>query len=127
MRLDHVSPNGIAGRLRTHNWVATMPPGHSIQVLLFFNSCYICVEVTRPGRLYQGGQMTGFDAPVVDFRIFGSPMNRGRTQMPAGILKSEGFASSLADPTGHNTLQQFCEQAARPYGRAPVTILLYDG
>ena len=35
----------------------------------------------------------------VEFRIFGSPMSRWRTQMPAGMfLKSEGFASSLADP-----------------------------
>jgi 2-polyprenyl-6-methoxyphenol hydroxylase-like FAD-dependent oxidoreductase len=77
--------------------------------------------------------MAGFDRPVaiigagpfgvstatrlrsrgVNFRICGSPMNRGRTQMPAGILKSERFASSLADPTVHHALQQSCQQAAR--------------
>ncbi|MEH2556306.1 cation diffusion facilitator CzcD-associated flavoprotein CzcO [Bradyrhizobium algeriense] len=52
----------------------------------------------------------------VEFRIFGSPMNRWRTQMPAGMfLKSEGFASNLADPFGRCTLQQFCHEAALPY------------
>ncbi len=59
----------------------------------------------------------------VEFRIFGSPMNRWRTQMPASMfLKSEGFASSLADPTGRYTLQQFCDEAALPYGSAPVSL-----
>jgi thioredoxin reductase len=89
--------------------------------------------------------MGGFDPPVavigagpfgvsvaahlqscgVEFRIFGSPMNRWRTQMPAGMfLKSEGFASSLADPTGHYTLQRFCDEAALPYRNvnAPVPL-----
>lgn len=77
--------------------------------------------------------MAGFDRPValigagpfgvsaaarlrscgVNFRICGSPMNRRRTRMPAGILNSERFASSLADPTAHHTLQQSCKQAAQ--------------
>lgn len=52
----------------------------------------------------------------VEFRIFGSPMHRWRKQMPAGMfLKSEGFASNLADPIGRCTLQQFCEEEALPY------------
>lgn len=59
----------------------------------------------------------------VEFRIFGPPMSRWRTQMPAGMfLKSDGFASSLADPAGHYTLQQFCDQAALPYGNVPVSL-----
>jgi cation diffusion facilitator CzcD-associated flavoprotein CzcO len=87
--------------------------------------------------------MGGFDLPVavigagpfgvstaaylrsrgVEFRIFGSPMNRWRTQMPAGMfLKSEGFASNLADPIGRYTLQQFCDEAALPCGDAPVSL-----
>jgi Pyridine nucleotide-disulphide oxidoreductase len=91
-----------------------------------------------------GGEvMGGFDLPVavigagpfgvstaaylrsrgVDFRIFGSPMNRWRTQMPAGMfLKSEGFASNLADPTGRCTLQQFCNDARLPYEGARVSL-----
>jgi cation diffusion facilitator CzcD-associated flavoprotein CzcO len=89
--------------------------------------------------------MGGFDTPVavigagpfgvstaaylrscgVEFRIFGSPMNRWRTQMPAGtFLKSAGFASSLADPTGHYTLQRFCDEAALPYGNVNVPVPL---
>src|SRR5258707_13455325 len=87
--------------------------------------------------------MGGFDLPVaiigagpfgvsttaylrscsVEFRIFGSPMNRWRTQMAASMfLKSEGIASELADPTGRYTLQQFCDEAALPYGSAPVSL-----
>jgi cation diffusion facilitator CzcD-associated flavoprotein CzcO len=59
----------------------------------------------------------------VGFRIFGSPMNRWRTQMPAGMcLKSEGFASNLADPTGRCTLQQFCDETGLPYEGARVSL-----
>lgn len=59
----------------------------------------------------------------VEFRIFGSPMHRWRTQMPAGMfLKSEGFASNLADPIGRCTLQQFCEEEALPYEGARVSL-----
>lgn len=86
--------------------------------------------------------MGGFDLPVavigagpfgvstaaylrslgVEFRIFGSPMNRWRTQMPAGMfLKSEGCASNLADPVGRYTLQQFCDETALPYG-GPISL-----
>src|SRR5205085_2016940 len=93
--------------------------------------------------LQRGEQvMGGFDLPVaitgagpfgvstaaylrslgVEFRIFGSPMKRWRTQMPAGMfLKSEGFASNLADPIGRYTLQQFCDETALPYG-SPVSL-----
>ncbi|MCP3459235.1 NAD(P)-binding domain-containing protein [Bradyrhizobium sp. CCGUVB23] len=59
----------------------------------------------------------------VEFRIFGSPMHRWRTQMPAGMfLKSEGFASNLADPIGRCTLQQFCNEEALPYEDARVSL-----
>jgi FAD-dependent urate hydroxylase len=38
------------------------------------------------------------------FRIFGSPMQSWRSNMPAGMfLKSEGRASSLSDPAGSYT------------------------
>ena len=53
----------------------------------------------------------------MDFRIFGIPMHRWRTQMPIGMfLKSEGRASNLSDPTGHHTLARFCAQEGLPYG-----------
>jgi hypothetical protein len=49
-------------------------------------------------------------------------MSRWRTQLPAGMfLKSEGFASSLADPIGHYTLPQFCDKEALPCG-SPVPL-----
>lgn len=52
----------------------------------------------------------------MDFRIFGSPMRTWRTEMPKGMrLKSEGFASSLYDPSSEFTLAQFCEQSNLPY------------
>jgi cation diffusion facilitator CzcD-associated flavoprotein CzcO len=36
----------------------------------------------------------------IDFRIFGRPMYRWQCQMPKGmLLKSEGCASSLSDPS----------------------------
>lgn len=56
----------------------------------------------------------------VPFRIFGTPMHRWRTQMPAGMyLKSEWPASSLSDPEGRCTLQQFSPE---PYDHAPVPL-----
>jgi thioredoxin reductase len=38
------------------------------------------------------------------------------------FLKSEGFASNLADPIGRCTLQQFCAQQALPYEGVPVSL-----
>ncbi len=47
----------------------------------------------------------------VNFRIFGSPMRRWLTQMPKGmLLKSEGCASSLPDPSGQRNLAAFCRE-----------------
>jgi lysine/ornithine N-monooxygenase len=61
------------------------------------------------------------------FRIFGTPMHRWRAQMPAGMfLKSAGFASNLADPTGRHTLQHFCTEAALPYGNVPVSLETFN-
>src|ERR1700692_3734019 len=59
----------------------------------------------------------------VPFRIFGTPMHRWRAQMPMGMfLKSEEAASSIADPAGRYTLQQFCAEAGLSYGTAPVPL-----
>jgi lysine/ornithine N-monooxygenase len=52
----------------------------------------------------------------VDFRIFGSPMRRWLTQMPKGmILKSEGCASGLPDPSGRDGLPRFCKDQGLPF------------
>jgi FAD-dependent urate hydroxylase len=62
-------------------------------------------------------------AAGVPFRIFGTPMHRWQAQMPMGMfLKSEGAASSLADPAGRYTLQQFCAEAGLSYGAAPIPL-----
>ncbi len=45
----------------------------------------------------------------IDFRIFGEPLHHWRTHMPRGMfLKSERCASSLFDPAGGHTLEQYC-------------------
>jgi thioredoxin reductase len=52
----------------------------------------------------------------VPFRIFGEPMQSWREHMPRGMsLKSEGFASSLADAQDSFTLSRYCEGAGLPY------------
>jgi cation diffusion facilitator CzcD-associated flavoprotein CzcO len=43
--------------------------------------------------------------------------------MPVGMfLKSEWDASSLSDPAGRYTLQQFCAETRLPYGDAPLSL-----
>ena len=52
----------------------------------------------------------------IAFRIFGSPMHSWREQMPADmLLKSEGFASNIHDPSGRFTLRSFCERMNLQY------------
>jgi thioredoxin reductase len=61
----------------------------------------------------------------IPFRIFGRPMESWLTYMPEGMyLKSEGFASSIADPLGQYTLEDFCRRSGRAYGAygEPVSI-----
>jgi thioredoxin reductase len=61
----------------------------------------------------------------VDFRIFGSPMETWRTQMPVGMsLKSEGFASNLYDPDGVFTLERYCADHGIAYGDVGVPVTL---
>jgi hypothetical protein len=53
----------------------------------------------------------------IPFRIFGRPMESWLRYMPEGMyLKSEGFASNIADPHGEYTLEMFCRRSRRPYG-----------
>jgi thioredoxin reductase len=52
----------------------------------------------------------------VDFTLIGSPMRFWREAMPEGMkLKSEGFASSIADPLKKFTLGDFCREQGLPY------------
>jgi thioredoxin reductase len=51
-----------------------------------------------------------------DVRVFGFPMQTWRESMPVGMkLKSEGFASSLSDPTSDFTLKSYCSANGIPY------------
>ena len=64
-------------------------------------------------------------AAGVTFRIFGRPMQTWREHMPDGmLLKSDGFASNLADPASMLTLKHFCESAGIPYDDTRVPIRL---
>lgn len=50
------------------------------------------------------------------FRIFGTPMQSWRGQMPKGmLLKSDGFASSLYDPDSSFALRHYCQEMHLPY------------
>ena len=52
----------------------------------------------------------------VDYRHFGIPMRLWEATMPQGMfLKSQGFASNIADPDGTHTLEAFCQATGRPY------------
>lgn len=52
----------------------------------------------------------------VDFRIVGSAMAPWRTAMPTGMfLKSEGFASTLFEPSKQFTLGAYCAEQGVPY------------
>jgi thioredoxin reductase len=53
----------------------------------------------------------------VAFRIFGKPMSNWQEKMPGGmLLKSDGFASNLADPDDALSLEAFCAEQGLPYG-----------
>jgi Pyridine nucleotide-disulphide oxidoreductase len=59
------------------------------------------------------------------FRAFGTPMESWNRNMPDGMfLKSEGFASTIADPAGDLTLARFCRETGRSYADigSPVSI-----
>lgn len=61
----------------------------------------------------------------VSHRIYGSPMQTWRERMPDGmLLKSDGFASNLSEPSADFTLKHFCEAGGVPYDdtRVPVEI-----
>ena len=60
--------------------------------------------------------------------IFGRSMEVWRLHMPKGmLLKSDGFASNLSDPTGSFTLKHFCQMRGIPYEdtRLPVPIEVF--
>lgn len=66
----------------------------------------------------------------VDYRLFGTPMHTWRNHMPEGMwLRSEGFASNLADPEGKLTLARYCADHRFDVGGwgVPVPLEVYSG
>jgi thioredoxin reductase len=60
---------------------------------------------------------------ILSFRIFGTPMQSWRQQMPKGmLLKSDGFASSLYDPDSAFTLGHYCEENHLPYADVGIPV-----
>lgn len=56
------------------------------------------------------------EARGLDLRVFGPPMQSWQSAMPAGMmLKSEGFASNLYEPSGTFTLAEYCKAHQLPY------------
>jgi len=52
----------------------------------------------------------------IGFRVFGKPMANWQQKMPRGmLLKSDGFASNLADPDDTFSLEEFCAERCLPY------------
>ncbi|MCX5041712.1 FAD-dependent oxidoreductase [Aldersonia sp. NBC_00410] len=52
----------------------------------------------------------------VDHRIFGPAMDTWRHHVPAGmLLKSDGFASNLSEPSGAGTLAAYCAEHSVAY------------
>jgi cation diffusion facilitator CzcD-associated flavoprotein CzcO len=59
----------------------------------------------------------------LNFRIFGTPMQSWRQQMPEGmLLKSDGFASSLYDPDSAFTLRHYCAEKNVPYSDVGIPV-----
>jgi Pyridine nucleotide-disulphide oxidoreductase len=55
-------------------------------------------------------------AEGIEVRTLGFPMETWRNSMPAGMkLKSEGFASNIADPSSELTLGKYCSMNGMPY------------
>ena len=59
----------------------------------------------------------------IEVRVFGYPMETWREAMPPGMkLKSEGFASSLSDPSGDLTLENYCSAKNEPFARTGLPV-----
>lgn len=57
-----------------------------------------------------------FKQKGISFRIFGRPMDSWLRHMPKGmLLKSDGFASTVADPDNSFTLKHFCAERGIEY------------
>lgn len=73
----------------------------------------VAIVGAGPYGLSIAAHLRALDVP---FRIFGAPLDSWRRHMPAGmLLKSDGFASSLSEPSGRGTLAAYCAEHDTPY------------
>lgn len=86
------------------------------------DSLPIVIVGAGPYGLSVAAHLKGAGLPI---RIFGSPMSTWREQMPRGMfLKSDGFASSLSDPTASFTLKHYCQMENIPYDDTRIPVRL---
>jgi thioredoxin reductase len=110
-------------RLRFWTGGSAIRPGRHSPVARRAGPCHSAVNVTEHLDVaIVGAGPYGLSVAAhlqergISFRIFGSPMHSWRERMPANMmLKSEGFASNIDDPSGHFTLRSFCEEMHLPY------------
>jgi thioredoxin reductase len=61
----------------------------------------------------------------IPFRIFGRLMDSWRAHMPKGmLLKSDGFASNISDPSDQYTLGKFCAEEGIEYSDTGIPVRL---
>lgn len=61
----------------------------------------------------------------IPFRVFGPPMDSWKTHMPKGMmLKSDGFASNIAEPDNRLTLREFCAERGITYSDTVIPVSL---
>src|ERR1700681_1681818 len=66
-----------------------------------------------------------FRSRGIPFRIFGRPMDSWLAHMPKGMmLKSDGFASNIDDPSESFTLGHFCAERGIEYSDSGVPVRL---
>lgn len=66
-----------------------------------------------------------FRSRGIPFRIFGRPMDSWQAHMPKGmLLKSDGFASNISDPTEEFTLGRFCAGLGIEYSDTGIPVRL---
>ncbi len=85
-------------------------------------STEVVIVGAGPYALSLAAHLSGAGVP---FLIFGRPMEMWRNQMPSGmILKSDGFASNLADPAQSFELQHFCKEQGIDYDHTRIPVQL---
>lgn len=91
---------------------------------LNFNSPMIDIAIVGAGP-YGLSLAAYLKRKGISFRIFGRPMDSWLRHMPKGmLLKSDGFASTVADPDLNFTLKHFCAEKGIAYADMGIPVRL---